>query len=580
LARRQATLRAALWTGMGGLGLLLALGGGVNWLSVRRQSAAVEETLGRLQRQVNLTLRLSTGVAQELLLAERYLGGDRSSRASFEQLGFDLRRTYRELDRLAGRTAEDANLAAGIMRNVAGAEAHYAMAHRLLDLGRAAEARSRAAQAAPLTAAALAALATMGEVQERAISAATADLSRRAQRRMVLQLALLAGALLLALYIAWRTVHSVVRPLGAVVEHARRLSEGDLAARTRVEGLPREFAVLVESVNRAAGSLSGFASIVADTAGEVAESANTVAAGAEQITASAGEVVRSISHVSQGAENQVAHLRTVGESLGEIAGSATQVGSSAGDVKNLADEIRRSAEEKRLEVGRAVEALRAVRDSVHAAASDVSSLQEATAQIRRFVDLVGAISRQTNLLGVNAAIEAARVGEHGKGFRIVAGEMRQLTERTQAAAREVVQTTELVTGRMETATRSISAGVAQVGEIERLSQALDEALAGIAAAAARTGAAADQLLAAAQQNAAAAASATTELSGISQAAEGNAAAAQQVTAASEEQSAACQEVSATAAALLTGSGRLQEAVLRFHTAEGETQDLPPTGAPG
>jgi len=575
--RRTRTIRGALRTGMGTVGVLLLVSGALSWMASRRQSAAVGETLAHLRSEVDLTLRLSTGIAQEVLAAERYLYGDRAARQGFDRMGFEVRRTYRALDRLSGRTAEDARLVSGIMRNVADAEAHFAMAHRLADLGRMDEARARAARAAPHTRDALAGLAALGDLQQRAISIAAERLAGEARRRLWMQLALLAGALLLAAVVARRTVRSVAAPLGAVMDHAGRLGRGDLAARTREEGLPGEFAALAASMNRAAGSLEEVAAVVARTADEVAGSAEAVAAGAEEITASAGEVAQAMTRVLDSAEDQVAQLRAVDAPLAEIGGSAAELHAGARELEERADAIRRAAEEKRAEVTRAVAALRGVRDSVYAAAEDVDALRDATARIERFVGLVGAIASQSELLALNAAIEAARAGEHGRGFAVVADEVRKLAEQTQESAREIVQTTRLVTGRVDTASASMSAGVDRVGEIERLSAELDEALRAIADQAAHTREAAGHVGAVAGRNTAAVGEAAQGLGGIGRAAEANAAAAHQVSAATQEQSAACEEVSAVAARLLAGSEALQQAVRRFRfaAADAPAEDAPP-----
>ena len=561
--RGTGTIRRSLWTGMGAVGLLLALGGGVALWSASAQTTAVEQALGQMQQEIELTLALSTGTARELLAADQYLAGDRTARATFDSLGFEVRRVYRRLDRLAGRTPADARLVAGIMREAAAAEAHYAVAHRLSDLGRADEARARATAAAPHARAALTALASMSGIERRTIAAAAARLSRDAQRRSLLLLALLASALLLAGAIARRTVRSVAHPLAGAVGHARRLSAGDLTARSEPGRLPGEFAVLHAAMDEAAASLGAVAGLVARTAEEVASSANTMAAGAEEITASASEIAGAMANVSEGAETNLHALRTVTASLEELRGSAGELDAGAERVGGLADAIELSAREKQAEITQSVLALRGVRDSVRAAASDVDALKVSTAEIVRLVEVVSAIASQSKLLALNAAIEAARAGEHGRGFGVVADEVGKLTQQTHAAAQEIARTTDLVGRRIESAAASITKGVARVGEIERLSNEIDAALATIARSAAGTREAAVQVREVAARNSSAINLTSDGLSDIDASATRYAAAAQQVSAATQEQSASCEEVSAIAVQLMATSTELQEAVARF-----------------
>ncbi len=575
--RGTGTIRGALWTGTGALGLLLALGGAVALWSTSAQTVTVEQTLGLMQEHVQLTLTLSTDIAQELLDADRYLVGDRAARAPFDSLGFEVRRVYRRLDRLAGRTPGDARLVAVIMREVADAEAHYAVAHRLSDLGRTDEARARAGAAGPHAQAALKALAAMSYAERRTLAAAAARLSHDARRRSWILLGLLGGALLLAGAIARRTVRSVARPLGAAVGHARRLSAGDLSARADAVDLPGEFAMLHSAMNEAAASLGAVASLVAITAQEVAQSANTVAAGAEQITASAGEVAGAMAGIAEGAEHNLVALRTVSASLGELHGSTDDLSAGAEQVSGFADAIERSAQEKRAEIAASLRALHRVRDSVHAAAADVTSLKAAAADILRFAEVVRAIAGQSKLLALNASIEAARAGEHGLGFGIVADEVGKLTEQTREAAEEIARTTEVVAQRIDSAVASITNGAARVGEIERLSTEMNAALDAIARAAAGTRTAAVQVSDVAERNVRAVARASEGLAGLDASATRYAATAQEVSAASQEQSASCEEVSAIAVQLMTASTELQEAVARFRV-ERLVSHIPDLGA--
>jgi len=236
------------------------------------------------------------------------------------------------------------------------------------------------------------------------------------------------------------------------------------------------------------------------------------------------------------------------------------------EVNDLALGIETSAAEKRVEIARALGILKEVKRSVETAAHEVVALNTTAADINRFVQSVSTIAEQTNLLALNAAIEAARAGEAGRGFAVVADEVRKLAEQSQSAADEIVQMTAIVTRRVASGSRAMEAGAARVGEIETVSRDIDSALGAIAQAAERTRLAANGVTSAADANAAAATTAASGIRSISRTAEGHAAAAQQVNASTEEQSAACEEMTSASTHLLDGSRELRLLVGGLKTA--------------
>jgi methyl-accepting chemotaxis protein len=475
-------------------------------------------------------------------------------------MGFEARRTYRALDRLSGTTPEDARLVQGIMANLATAEAHYVAAHRLVDLGRTAEARARADRAHPAARAAVADLERLGEVQQRAVAAAGARVRQGAERRTLVLLSLLAGALLMAAAVAHLTVRSVTAPLDALVHHARRLSEGDLSARSATGRMPGEFALLGTAMNGAAESLSGVVSAADHTAGEINQGADTLAGGAEQVSSAAYQIALSVAQITTDAERQMLHLREVDGTLGEVRAGTDRVLEGIAAVAEHAERIERTADERREGIGRALQTLGDVRDAVQNAAGEMKSLDDAAADILRFVETVTALARQSNLLALNAAIEAARAGDAGRGFGVVADEVRKLAEQTAAAADDIGRTTHAVTRGTGAASRAMAASAGRVGEIERVSLEIEGALAAITGAARETREAAERAAGAAHGNTGAVAEAAREVAVAAQAAADHAAAAQEVSATTEEQTASCQEISATAALLLGSSNRLRDAI--------------------
>ena len=172
--------------------------------------------------------------------------------------------------------------------------------------------------------------------------------------------------------------------------------------------------------------------------------------------------------------------------------------------------------------------------------------------INRFVASVGQIADQTNLLALNAAIEAARAGDAGRGFAVVADEVRKLAEQSQTRRRRHRADDGVVTARVTTSARAMEASAGRVGEIERVSRDIDEALRTITDAAERTRVAAVGVTGAAEANAAPSTSAAKSLESIAKTAEGHAAAAKQVNASTQEQSAACEQMTSASNVLLAG----------------------------
>jgi methyl-accepting chemotaxis protein len=204
---------------------------------------------------------------------------------------------------------------------------------------------------------------------------------------------------------------------------------------------------------------------------------------------------------------------------------------------------------------------------VEQAAHEVGILNDTAADINRFVATVSRIAEQTNLLALNAAIEAARAGHAGRGFAVVADEVRKLAEQAQGAADEIVIMTGKVTDRVTKTTRAMVASATRVGEIERISKDIDDALSTIGDAAEETRHAASGVAHAAEANVSVVSTVAESITSIARAAEGHAAAAQEVSAATEEQSAACQQMEAASAELLEGSSLLRELVKGLRVGE-------------
>ena len=562
---RFQTIRQVLTVGFSFLILLMLAAGAVGWLSMNKMADQVTSTLADAQQDAKQASDFSNVVTQEIQAANTYLSDqDAKSDAEFRRLGWEAHRLHRNFSARRDVLAEQITRQVAIDTTLARVEASFALSHRLTDLGRLDEAHAEAQRARKMVPGLLEQLTGLEHSRAQQLASMSLELRGQATGRSRLLVFVIIFATLIAIMIVIRTGRAVGRPLRLLVKHAIQLSHGDLQQRTEGE-MPGEFRTLADAMNHATMALSRIAAGAAKTADEVAQSASDLASASKQISASAGEVADAVEEVSHGAESQVAQLRQVNESLDSIRTRGDNLVGGAQEVHGLASAIEAEAEAKRIEIDRALKILFDVRTIVEQAAAQVRELNTSASEINKFVVSVSRIAEQTNLLSLNAAIEAARAGEAGRGFSVVAGEVRKLADQTQAAADDVVKMTDSVTTRVAATSKAMEQGVSQVGEIESLSRDLDSALSTILAAAERTRAAAASVTTAATENARAVDSAAVNLGLVARTAESHATAAMQVSASTEEQSAACEQMSMASTQLFHGSHALKDLVGELKT---------------
>lgn len=242
-----------------------------------------------------------------------------------------------------------------------------------------------------------------GQVEASAASVGAAYLRTRILLVLVGLAALLSGSLF-----AWWITRGVVRPLTGALEVAERVAQGDLTSEVSVRGRD-ESAQLLAALAHMNAALGAMVRQVREHASSVADASAGIARNGEDLNQSASEQAERLQAVMQRVEQLAAAVQA---SAGN-ADSADRLASQAADL------AFRGGEE------------------VSAAVHSMADIERASAKVAEIIGVIDDIAFQTNLLSLNAAIEAAQAGEHGRGFAVVAGEVRSLSQRTKEASREV-----------------------------------------------------------------------------------------------------------------------------------------------
>jgi methyl-accepting chemotaxis protein len=183
---------------------------------------------------------------------------------------------------------------------------------------------------------------------------------------------------------------------------------------------------------------------------------------AAQVSTGAG-ALEQISNATAGSVEQAAsRCREVASAMKEMSASASEVAQQAQEASKAAEESRQVASAGGQTVDTSIQGMRRIQESVTRSSQCVDELGQRSEDIGRMIQIINDIADQTNLLALNAAIEAARAGEHGRGFAVVADEVRKLADRTQKATAEIAQSITLIQDQTKEAVHAMQDGGQQV----------------------------------------------------------------------------------------------------------------------
>lgn len=426
-------------------------------------------------------------------------------------------------------------------------------------------------------------------------------------------------ALIFGLGMGYLLSRSIANPVNTLAGAAAQISKGDLTVKIpevktkdEIEDLSNTFALMVDNLRGLISGINNTSKLVAATSEGLSNNSSEAAKVTEQVAITIGQVAQGSSEQAKEASDTVQIMEQATMAIQQIASGSQEQNTSVINTTTMVDDmvtkidqmvvemeaVREVAEHNGViatnggeEVNKTVKGMLQVKDAVFETARNINELGEQSQKIGEIVQVIDDIAEQTNLLALNAAIEAARAGEHGKGFAVVADEVRKLAERSGKATKEIANLitdiqkgTNTAVESMEVGTKEVEQGVllAQragqalndivegvktsgekvqkiiglINEIMYNSQEVSKAVNNVAAITEASSAATEEIAAAAQQ-------VNYSVQNVAAISQQNASASQEVSASTEELTASIEEMAASSESLSSMASDLQQLVSRF-----------------
>ena len=260
------------------------------------------------------------------------------------------------------------------------------------------------------------------EMNTQQLNQASANATQQYSTAFTMVVTLLIIATALTLLFAWLLTNSITRPIASALHAAEDIAEGDLTRTITVDG--------TDEAGRLLAAMLKMQSKLRDTLQRISGSATQLASAAEELNAVTDESARGLSQQNNEIEQAATAVNQMTSAVEEVARNAVSTSEASKNATTSASDGRDLVQET-------VSAIERMSTDVQSTSTLIGNLADESRDIGKVLDVIRGLADQTNLLALNAAIEAARAGEQGRGFAVVADEVRALAHRTQTSTGEI-----------------------------------------------------------------------------------------------------------------------------------------------